>query len=100
MEDDPIPGLDGADTLADLQHGAAALMAEEVRQKPVGALHAIDLADLRPTDPAGEHLDEHLPEFERGHLHLLDHERLLLLDQDRGAGFHESGILSRQGYTA
>jgi len=88
VEHDAVARLHGPDALADLEHGAAALVAEQVGQEPVGSLHAVDLADLRSTDAAGEHPDEHLPELERGHLHLLDHEGLLLLDQDRCAGFH------------
>jgi len=55
---------------AALQHFGGPLVPEQVRQEAVGALHAVDLADLGAADPADLHFDENLAVGEGGKLDL------------------------------
>ena len=74
---------------ARLEYGGAALVAEQVGEKPIRALGPVDLIDLRAADPAVVDLDEHLPEAQTlGGFDLRQLQRRLLLDQDRRVDSH------------
>ena len=60
MGDDAVARFHVADLRTDFAHDAAGLMAEQVRQAAVRALHAVNLADLRPADAAGLDVHQHL----------------------------------------
>ena len=91
VEHDLVVGLDGADAFADFQHDAGPLVAQQVRQEAIGPFDAVDLADLRAADAAGEDLDQHLAHGRPGDFDFLQHQRGLLLDEDCGESFHRCG---------
>ena len=93
VEHDLVVGLDRADAFADFQHDAGPLVAQQVRQEAIGPFDAVDLADLRAADAAGEDFDQHLAHGRPGHFDFLQHQRGLLLDQDCRERFH-NGFLN------
>ena len=62
MHHDLVALLDGLHAFAGLEHGAAALVAQQVGKELVRALGAFDLVDLRAADAAVVHLYKHLAE--------------------------------------
>src|SRR5213075_77565 len=68
---------------ADLEHLAAALMAEQMREEAVLALAPGDLVNLLAADAAVIDLDQHLPDIELRQFDLVDVERRILPDQYR-----------------
>ena len=76
-----------ADFGTHFQDDAAALMAEQVGQETVRAFDAVNFPELRPANAADVDLDKDLSVAQRRNLHLVEHEGMLLFNQNGGGGF-------------
>ena len=76
-----IARFDVRHTRARFQHDTAAFVAEQVWKKFVRAFHARDFAQLRAAYARALNLDEHLPDIQRRHLEIGQHERRIQLDE-------------------
>ena len=87
MENHTVAGFDVADFRADLHDDAAALVAEEMRQKTIRAFDAVNFPNLRSADAADVDLHQDLPVAQGRYLHLAQNERVFLFNQDGSGSF-------------
>ena len=94
-----VPGAHACNFRTRFDDNAAAFMSQKMREKFVGPLDPVDLADLRSANSADLELDENLSVSERRYFNLVDDERFMLFDQKSTLGFHDRLVID-EGHCA